>query len=71
MPSLVPVVVRPASLSLVLPTQSLQSSERGREGRREGEGGRKGEREGGRGGGKLLITYYGILSQFYMYITGN
>ena len=52
--SLVPVVVRPASLSLVLPTQSLQSSERGREGRREGEGGREGgrEREGGKEGGR-------------------
>ena len=47
MPSLVPVVVRPASLSLVLPTQSLQSSERGREGREGGgkEGGREEEKE--------------------------
>ena len=60
--SLVPVVVRPASLSLVLPTQSLQSSERGREGGgREGEGGREeGGREGGRERGELLIRYYSV-----------
>ena len=56
MPSLVPVVVRPASLSLVLPTQSLQSSERGREGGERGrEGGERG-REGGREEGEKEVN---------------